>query len=118
LSALPVLDPRPLQELLDMGAEPDLVWELMALFHEDTPARMAALATALEARDSGKALHEAHQLKGALGNLGLLRFAETAADIETHLREGRLEPASRLAQGLPGAYAEAREALRAAFPEA
>jgi len=101
-----------------MGAEPELVWELMALFHEDAPARMTALAAALAVQDAAAAIMEAHQLKGALGNLGLLRFADMAAEIETHLREGRVESANLLTRELPTAYAEAREALQAAFPEA
>ena len=59
---------------------------------------------------------EAHQLKGALSNLGLARFADLASQIESHAREGRLDQAFRLAEGLPAAYEEALHALNTAYP--
>ena len=112
----PVLDPQPLRDLLDMGAAPELVQELIALYEEDVPLRMAMLRTALAALDARQTMMDAHQLRGALGNLGLLRFAELAAGIETFAREGHLERVPALAEALPAAYEEARLALRACHP--
>jgi HPt (histidine-containing phosphotransfer) domain-containing protein len=101
-----------------MGAEPGLVQELIDLLKEDVPPRLVSLRKALEASDEASALQEAHQLKGALGNLGLQRFADLARCIEEHVRGGRWESARSLAQGLPAAYEEALATLRSAFPEA
>ena len=116
MSALPILDPKPLQDLLDLGAEVELIQELIALLQEDAPLHMAALRRALDASDAEGVLQEAHQLKGSLGNLGLARFAELAARIESHARTGCLEPVRLLAEILPAAYEEALGALRIAYP--
>lgn len=116
MNDLPILDPKPLQDLFDLGAESDLIQELIALLQEDVPLRMAALRLALDASDAAQVLNEAHQLKGALGNLGLARFAELAARIESHARTGCLEPVTPLAAALPAAYEEALGALKTAFP--
>ena len=115
---LPTLDPRPLQELLDIGAGPDLVQELVGRLKEDAPPRLVTLRAALEAADDATVIQEAHQLKGALGNMGLQRFADLAARIEAHVRDGRREPARALAEALPAAYEEALAALQDAFPKA
>lgn len=115
---LPTLDPRPLQDLLEMGAEPDLVAELASLLKEDVPTRLAALRRALEAEDAEAGIPEAHQLKGALGTMGLLRFAELGRQMEDHLRAGEWEAARSLLEILPAAHEEALAAIHAAFPEA
>ena len=116
LKVQPVLDPQPLRDLLDMGAAPELVQELITLFEADIPIHMSNLSSALTALDIRKTLMEAHQLKGALGNLGLVRFADLASRIEAFVRDGQLESAPALAEALPAAYEEALQALRASHP--
>lgn len=116
MTDLPVLDTRPLKDLLEMGATPALVQELIALFEEDVPVRLALLRTAIGSANAGETMAEAHQLKGALGNLGLLRFADLAARMEALARAGHLEEVPRLAEGLSAAYEDARAALAQAFP--
>lgn len=118
MNNLPVLDPRPLQDLLDLGAGPELVQELIVLLREDAPPRMEAVRRAVTAGDGALALQEAHQLKGALGNLGLVRFADLARQVEDLVREGRPEAAEGILPAFPAAYEEALVALQAAFPEA
>lgn len=115
---LPVLDPQLLQGLLDMGADPGLVPELVELLRADAPVRQAALWGALDAGDQDAAIQEAHRLKGALGTLGLLRFADQASHMEACFREERWEEARALLEAVPAAYEEALAALLAAFPGA
>lgn len=114
---LPVLDSRPLQDLLDMGAGPGLVQELIGLLKGDLPLRLANLRIALGNLDGATATQEVHQMKGALGNMGLQRAADLAGRTEDHLRAGRWDSAKILAEALPAAYEEALAALLAAFPE-
>jgi len=101
-----------------MGVEQGLVGELIGLLEGDVPVRLASLRKALEASDQEAALPEAHQLKGALGTLGLLRFADLVRQLEEHLKEGHWQDARRRLETFPAAYAEALAALRSAFPEA
>ena len=116
LSDLPILDPQPLQDLRNLGGSAELIHELIALFQEDVPIHLTSLKTAIGASDASQVMMEAHLLKGALGNLGLVRFAELASRLEAHAREGRLEQAPQLAEGLPAAYEEALYALNTAYP--
>jgi HPt (histidine-containing phosphotransfer) domain-containing protein len=116
MNDLPVLDPRPLRDLLDLGGASELIQELIALFQEDVPPRMALLKTALDASDASQAVMEAHQLKGALSNLGLVRFADLASQIEAQAREGHLDQTGKLAEALPSAYGDALLALNSTYP--
>jgi HPt (histidine-containing phosphotransfer) domain-containing protein len=116
LSDLPILDPGPLDDLLNLGGSSELVHELIDLFVEDVPARLAILKTALDASDAPQAMMEAHQLKGALSNMGLVRFADLASRIEAQARDGRLEAVPGIAEVFSAAYEEALQALNTAYP--
>jgi HPt (histidine-containing phosphotransfer) domain-containing protein len=116
LSERPALDPRPLGDLLDLGAGSDLVQELIVLYEADVPPRLVALQKSLAAPDLRQALQVAHELKGALGNLGLARFADLVTRVEACVQAGQLPEAAQVAEALPAAYAEALQALRRAFP--
>ena len=117
MSELPILDAEPLRDLLELGAEEGLVQELIGLYQEDVPPRMLALREGLAAGDLPRMLMEAHQMKGALSNLGLVRFADMAARVEAEARSGRLVEAPALIAALPAAYDEGLAAFREAFPE-
>jgi HPt (histidine-containing phosphotransfer) domain-containing protein len=114
--ALPVLDPQQLRSLLDLGAEPALIQELLDLFEADVPPRLASLEAALAAGDAAGIMAEAHHLSGSLGNMGLSRFADLARRLEEQGREGRVAEAAPLVTAMPQAYREARLALRETFP--
>lgn len=116
LPSLPAFDPRQLQSLLDLGAEPGLVQELVGLLEADVPVRLEALDRALREEDAPRALEEAHHLKGSLGNMGLQRFADLARQVEDAARSARLVEAAPLVAAMPEAYREGLAALKAAFP--
>ncbi len=116
VSELPILDPQPLRDLLDIGAETGLVQELIALYEEDVPPRIVGVREGLADGDLPKILMEAHQMKGALSNLGLVRFADLASRIEAEARTGSLDATPALIEALPAAYDEALVALNEAFP--
>jgi HPt (histidine-containing phosphotransfer) domain-containing protein len=118
VSDLPVLDPNPLQDLLDIGAGLEVVRELIDMLREDVPIRMVQLKAALESSDVKLVMMEAHQLKGSLSNLGLVRFADLARLVEEQARAGSLEGVPAWLEQFPGAFAEGIQALDQAFPSA
>jgi len=115
LPELPVLDPQPLRDLQEIGAAEGLVQELIALYQEDIPGRVALLQKAIAGGDTRRTMAESHGLKGALGNLGLRRFAHLVEQVETEAREGRMEAALPLGGQLQTAYEDGLSAMVAAF---
>lgn len=116
MSERPILDPQPLQDLLDIGAPASLIQELIALYQDDVPDRLGRLEKALEAEDLVAAAVEAHALKGALGSLGLQRFMDLMVSLEAQAKAGRLNETLAVARALPAAYAEALQSLLETFP--
>ncbi len=90
---------RPSSPTVDLGmlrklrasqsaGEPDIVAEVISLFLEDAPARLAAIQTAVERGDLPTAARTAHTLKGSAGHLGAKTLALLCARLEEKVRGG------------------------------
>jgi HPt (histidine-containing phosphotransfer) domain-containing protein len=62
--------------------EPDLVVELIDLYLEDAPRRLAVMSEALGNVDGVLLARAAHALKGSSATLGAGQVAETCAELE------------------------------------
>lgn len=62
--------------------EPDIVVELIELYDEDTPRRLAAIRGALAAGDSTALRRAAHGLRGSSASLGALQVATLCEKLE------------------------------------
>jgi HPt (histidine-containing phosphotransfer) domain-containing protein len=62
------------------------------LFGVHAPARLSALCDALAAGDVARVAAEAHALKSPSLNIGALRLAALAAEVEAQARSGELPP--------------------------
>jgi len=71
-----VLDMTVVDELLSLSddGDPELLLDLIRLFLEDGPAKVAAVRTGLDSRDYEMMERAAHSLKGSSGNLGARRL--------------------------------------------
>ncbi|MFT5461274.1 MAG: two-component system sensor histidine kinase/response regulator [Planctomycetota bacterium] len=110
-----ILDLEVIESLKELGGEddPGLFAELVELFLEDTPARMADLGLALESGDATQMEHAAHALKSSSANLGALTLSETFRQIEMSGREGNVEGASGLITNSNEQFEAVRAALQA-----
>jgi len=69
-------------ETLQLDGEPDLIVELIDLYLDDAPRRVAALRESVARRDLPGVKREVHSLKGSSGNLGALRVAQICQELE------------------------------------
>jgi HPt (histidine-containing phosphotransfer) domain-containing protein len=67
-----ILDTQVLDELLTLsaGGDHDLMADLVNMFLEDAPAKLAEVVEGLQAQDWTKVERAAHALKGTSGSLG------------------------------------------------
>jgi CheY-like chemotaxis protein len=70
-----------------MDGDVDLLKELVGLFLDECPQRMAEIREALTRRDATKLRHAAHTLKGSVGNFGAREAFEGARQLETIAQE-------------------------------
>lgn len=109
----PVLDPDVLDRLraLNVEGEPDMVAEVLALFLEDTPPRLAAIRAAAAAANATDLQRAAHGLKGSAGNVGALAMHRLCDELEQLGRLGAgVEDVPALVAHLDAAFALVREA--------
>jgi HPt (histidine-containing phosphotransfer) domain-containing protein len=106
------LDQGALDNLLAMvGDDPEFVDELVDAYLADAPLQEAAIRAALDAGDAEGVIRPAHTLKGTSLNLGGLRVAEIAREMEERARAGRLDGLPAMLSDLRVATAELAAAL-------
>ena len=70
-----------------------LMEEVLRLFREDVPTRLAAIRGAVESRDAQAIRATAHALKGAAGNLSAIGVFDAADALERVGAESRMDAA-------------------------
>ena len=81
-----------------LGGDEELMLEVVRLFLEDCPRRLAAIASAIEDRAADRLRAAAHALKGSAGNLGAAGLVGAAATLEQMGAAERLDQAPAAAR--------------------
>ena len=101
-----VLDQDILENLRDLPGEgaDDLLGELIILFAQEAPPRIAKLCDALQQNDAKRVMQVAHSLKGSSANLGATRMAALCNELEQRGRVGKLDDGMRWHDELVSEY--------------
>lgn len=88
----PTLDLKTLGTLRELGRRTgkDILGEVVGLYLDRKPTQLELLREALARGDAQTVERTAHSLKGSSANLGALRLARLASDLETLGRQGEL----------------------------
>jgi HPt (histidine-containing phosphotransfer) domain-containing protein len=89
-----------------------LLAEVIQLFLEDCPARLAVIKLAIDRGDADQIRVTAHALKGAAGNLSATGLFEAASTLERLGGEHRIDAARAAWRQLAAEAAAALDALR------
>ena len=95
-----------------LGGDQMLFAEVIRLFLEDCPIRLAAISAAVDRGDAEQIRVAAHALKGAAGNLSATRLVEATAALERIGAEGRIHAAQAAWRRLDSEAAIAMQILR------
>lgn len=108
-----VVDPEVLETLrqLDKPGQPSFLAEMIEIFFEDTPPRLATLRSALAAANAEEVTQIAHTLKGSCGNFGAESLQRMCRDLEVMGRSGALGRAPALVDEIAGEYERVHRAL-------
>ena len=105
-------------ELKAVGGDATLLTDLVRMFLEDGPARVAELREAVGGGDAGRLERSTHAVKGAVATFGARIARELAADLERAAREHRLGEAPALLGELEAELDRVSRALRREFSPA
>ncbi len=103
---------RGIRELREPG-EPDPLVDLIDLYLQDTPARVAKMQAALAASDGGALASAAHSLKGSSSNLGARQLANLCMQVEKLAKAGQMADAEGLFAALTDEFARVCAVLQA-----
>ncbi len=106
-------DPSAIASLLELGKD-DFVQHVVKTYFKASADILKQMRNALEAADARGLARNAHALKSASGNVGLMAVADHARSIEMFGKAGDLEAARADFDLLMAAYPGALDTLRAA----
>jgi HPt (histidine-containing phosphotransfer) domain-containing protein len=96
-----------------MGGDEELFADVVRLFLEDCPGRLAAIRSAVESRNAELIRSEAHGLKGAAANLSATALFVATSTLERLGAESRLDAAQAAWRVVSAAATEVLDQLRA-----
>lgn len=113
MSPSPVLDPAAIETLRTLSPEdPGFLRELVDIYLQDTPQRLAELETALAKGDGPGLIRAAHTIKGSSGNFGATTLARLAQEIEALAKSGDLTAATAALPAFRAEFTRVSEALK------
>ena len=115
MSQPPAIDPEAIENLRALDTEGDNTFlrEIVGIFLQDTPLRLAELHTSLAAGDVTRFARAAHSLKGSASNLGAIRVSAAAAKLEQVARHEGLAQVAGLIPPLEAEFTLAKSELEA-----
>jgi len=106
-------DPIDLRDaMVRVEGNEELLEELLGIFCEDFPERIAQISNAILAKNSATVREVGHSLKGAAANLSLNPIRETSLSLEMAGKDQRLDEAARLVSELEEEFLELEHFLR------
>lgn len=107
------IDRQVVENLRELNPDdPNFLRELIDLFLEDFPARVAEIEQALAAKDAVLLTRAAHTIKGSSGNFGAARLARVAREMEMQGKSAAFNEAAATLGSLRAEFAQVSAALR------
>lgn len=108
-----IIDPQAIENLraLDPESGDEFLKEIIGIFVDDTPKRIAELDEALKAGDTVKFSRAAHSIKGASSNLGALALRTNAERLEHTSKQSGLAGLAPLIATIKSDFEAARNEL-------
>lgn len=109
----PVLDPEAIANLRALSPDDGdaFLKEILGIFMEDTPVRIAELHSSLAAGDARTFTRAAHSIKGSSSNVGAEELRAVAEKLEHQSRDQGLADVEPLIAEIEAAFARARTEL-------
>jgi HPt (histidine-containing phosphotransfer) domain-containing protein len=102
MSDLPVIDSESIENLrsLNPGDGDEFLREIIAIYLEDTPQRIAEMEQSLAGGDTGRFTRAAHSVKGSSANLGAMTVRKVAEQLEQQSNQHGLVGVAELVDAL------------------
>lgn len=118
MADLPVIDQQSIENLreLNPGDNDEFLREILGIYLEDTPNRIAELEQSLAAGDTARFTRAAHSVKGSSANVGAMVVRAVAEKLEQQSHKDGLGNVAGLVSELKAEFARAETELRRLAP--
>lgn len=107
------IDRQVVENLRELNPDdPNFLRELIDMFLEDFPARVAEIEQALATKDAVLLTRAAHTIKGSSGNFGAAKLARVALEMEQQGKSASFAAAATSLGSLRTEFAQVAAALR------
>lgn len=115
MADVPIIDSQSIENLrsLNPGDNDEFLREIIMIYLEDTPQRIAELEQSLAAGDAPKFTRAAHSIKGSSANLGAMAVRGVAEQLERRSHDAGLANVAELIAELKAEFARAQVAFSA-----
>ena len=112
MSDLPAIDPEAINNLRELSPDDDaFLIEIIDIFLEDTPNRIAELESSLTSQDVEVFGRAAHSIKGSSSNLGATHLRAAAEKLESLSRSEGITNTDEMVAELKACFAVAKAEL-------
>lgn len=110
----PTIDQQAINALLELSTDSgtEFLRELIEIYLQDSPLRLAELDEALSKNDLPGLTRAAHTIKGSSSNFGATRLTKIAHDIEMLGKAGSVSEVAPLISNLKAEYELVAQALK------
>lgn len=114
MSSLPIIDLEAIANLRALSPDDgdEFLKEILNIFIDDTPLRIAELHTNLASSDAAGFVRAAHSIKGSSSNVGASELRGLAERLEQQSRQQGLAGVEGQVAGIEAAFGRAKEALQ------
>lgn len=115
---IPVIDMQAVENLrsLNPGDNDEFLRELVGIYLEDTPQRIAELDTSLATGDTPTFIRAAHSIKGSSANLGAAALRAVAEKLESQARADGLGNVTGLVALVKSEFARTQQEFAKLLP--
>ena len=108
-----ILDPQAIESLRAISPDDssEFFHELIDIFLNDTPARIAEIDQALATQNGPDLVRAAHSIKGSSSNFGAMELATISMEIEHKAKAGAYAEAAARVPALKEAFSRLKPAL-------
>jgi HPt (histidine-containing phosphotransfer) domain-containing protein len=112
MSTDPVLDPATIESLRALSDDGEFLKEIIGIFVDDTPQRIAELDQCQVSGDAVKFTRAAHSIKGSAANIGATQLGAAAANLETESKKAPLAGLTPFIDAVKAEYARVEAELK------
>ena len=112
MSTTPVLDPATIESLRALSDDGEFLKEIVGIFFDDTPQRIAELDQCQASGDTVKFTRAALSIKGSAANIGATLLGAAASELEVESKKAPLPTLTPLIGAVKAEYAKAEVELK------